>query len=151
MLKDYESLEAMWLEYAEGGPGKPPLRVSELGGKGWRRGSSHNARWSEIVFLITHIKAQAAEWGMACAPDGVAMRSYREAAQRIDREVLGLGSERIGLFTYYDRLKKAAAAAAPPEVQAAAAAKRAAAAERRAAAAVATKTAAAGANAGEAA
>ena len=154
MLRDHMSLEALWHQYAEGDNGLPPLRVLELGGKVWLRGKSYNARWSEVMFLINHIKARAAEWGMACkpdAPDAVAMRSYREAAQRIDREVLGLGSERIGLFTYYDLLKKAAAAAAPPEVQAAAAAKRAATAERRAAAAAAKKTAAAGANAGEAA
>jgi len=154
MLRDHMSLEALWHQYAEGDNGLPPLRVLELGGKVWRRGKSYNARWSEVMFLINHIKARAAEWGMACkpdAPDAVAMRSYREAAQRIDREVLGSGKERIGLFAYHEQLKAAAAAAAPPEVQAAAAAKRAAIAERRAAAAAATKAAAAASTAGDAA
>ena len=157
MLRDHMSLEALWQQYAEGGTGLPPLRVLELGGKVWRRGKrgkSYNARWSEVMFLINHMKVRAAEWGMACAPDApdaVAMRSYREAARRIDREVLGSGSERVGLSTYRQQLKAAAAAAAPPEVQAAAAAKRAATAERRAAAAAAAKAAAAAAKAGDAA
>ena len=139
MLKDHlGGLKDLWLEYDVGSTGKPALRVLEEGGKAWRRapkGKSWRCRWAEILYLVAHIEARAAEWGLP----------KLDAAQRIDAEELTVNGTRIGLWTFHQNLKQAAAT---PEAQAAAAAAKAAKAARRKAARADRRGAAAAAEAG---
>ena len=92
------------------------------------------------MYLVSHIKARAAAWGV----------SELAAARLIDAEELTVAtvSGSSELWTFYQRLKLAAA---PPEVQAAAAARKAARAAKRKAARAAERKAAAAARRGAAA